>query len=368
MGKGISVQQPPVLSLTSRGGGGRGRRRRRGGGFLGPVGCSRFWSGFQRTEWPSPTLPCAAVSSSSPADPFVQLPFCLAHHSSPFPFLSASELPCLPALHLEAAARTVLLPQVTDIPLACALFLLPCHSPRPARSQTPLPLLTHSHTHIQTREVLMEESNVQPVRCPVTVCGDIHGQFVRSPPPPPPLSLGHPLVLAPPPPPRAVPSLLASLVALGRPAAAAARPRAERTGSRNFEVGIKARRWRGVGGQDRSWEGAAGEGEGGGVLRFRRHAGGRRGRGGRQRRGHHSSRVDPSPLDSAPNSSPLPGTLCARVREGLLDVQRVGGGGGGGPSGYRSPTLLPSPPPLSAFAHHRRKNSGPCERRGSALT
>jgi serine/threonine-protein phosphatase 2A catalytic subunit len=31
----------------------------------------------------------------------------------------------------------------------------------------------------QAREILMEESNVQPVRCPVTVCGDIHGQFVR---------------------------------------------------------------------------------------------------------------------------------------------------------------------------------------------
>lgn len=25
--------------------------------------------------------------------------------------------------------------------------------------------------------MLLEESNVQPVRCPVTVCGDVHGQF-----------------------------------------------------------------------------------------------------------------------------------------------------------------------------------------------
>lgn len=30
---------------------------------------------------------------------------------------------------------------------------------------------------VQARDVLLEESNVQPVKCPVTVCGDVHGQF-----------------------------------------------------------------------------------------------------------------------------------------------------------------------------------------------
>ena len=30
---------------------------------------------------------------------------------------------------------------------------------------------------VQAREVFIQESNVQPVSCPVTVCGDVHGQF-----------------------------------------------------------------------------------------------------------------------------------------------------------------------------------------------
>ena len=30
---------------------------------------------------------------------------------------------------------------------------------------------------MQVKEIMMEESNVQPVNSPVVVCGDIHGQF-----------------------------------------------------------------------------------------------------------------------------------------------------------------------------------------------
>lgn len=33
------------------------------------------------------------------------------------------------------------------------------------------------HLCEMVKELLMEESNIQPVNTPVTICGDVHGQF-----------------------------------------------------------------------------------------------------------------------------------------------------------------------------------------------
>ena len=51
--------------------------------------------------------------------------------------------------------------------IAAGTLLLPPPPPRRARAP-PSP---------QAKEILAAENNVAPVRCPVTVCGDIHGQF-----------------------------------------------------------------------------------------------------------------------------------------------------------------------------------------------
>lgn len=37
-------------------------------------------------------------------------------------------------------------------------------------------LISYNYKY-QVKELLVEESNIQPIHTPVTVCGDIHGQF-----------------------------------------------------------------------------------------------------------------------------------------------------------------------------------------------
>jgi len=45
------------------------------------------------------------------------------------------------------------------------------------RTCTPLPEADMRRLCTLVKELLIEESNIQPVHTPVTVCGDIHGQF-----------------------------------------------------------------------------------------------------------------------------------------------------------------------------------------------
>ena len=48
---------------------------------------------------------------------------------------------------------------------------------RGGKSGDPIDGATLERICAQVKEILVEESNVQPVNSPVTVCGDIHGQF-----------------------------------------------------------------------------------------------------------------------------------------------------------------------------------------------
>lgn len=44
-------------------------------------------------------------------------------------------------------------------------------------SVKPLTIKLYVKLYFQAKEILSKESNVQEVKCPVTVCGDVHGQF-----------------------------------------------------------------------------------------------------------------------------------------------------------------------------------------------
>ena len=73
-------------------------------------------------------------------------------------------------------------------PAVARAFLCPPHlAASPVRPGTVAVAVPHTRgragwslpncCYSQAREVLIEESNVQPVRAPVTICGDVHGQF-----------------------------------------------------------------------------------------------------------------------------------------------------------------------------------------------
>ena len=78
-----------------------------------------------------------------------------------------------------------LVPRASSSPPVASARLSKAHAPDPREPPSPLPQIKQCgplEVELEAlcgyvKEVLVEESNVQPVNSPVTVCGDIHGQF-----------------------------------------------------------------------------------------------------------------------------------------------------------------------------------------------
>ena len=92
--------------------------------------------------------------------------------------LSAHELVLLPPWPCKSHANMYYLWSVLWFIHDVDVHVLPCSSVTCWCLCTWYAHTPHTpHTHTQAKEILAQESNVQEVKCPVTVCGDVHGQF-----------------------------------------------------------------------------------------------------------------------------------------------------------------------------------------------